>query len=80
MLCGIICITINIVAARTPLPEVKVIYKYIPRTFEDEQKEQPYVSDIFKTLFTDQTPWINSVMDYDRRKEESVNKYYVSQI
>jgi hypothetical protein len=63
-----------------PAPETKIIYRYMPKTFEEEQTNQPFVSDIFKTMFTQHTPWINSVMDYDRRKQESVNKYYISQI
>lgn len=77
---GIICITINLVRLNSAPPETQIIYRYIPKTFDEEQREQPYVSDIFKTMFTDQTPWINSVMDYDRRKQTLINKYYVSQI
>lgn len=77
---GIICITINLVRLNYTPPETKIIYKYIPKTFDEEQREQPYVTDIFKTMFTDQTPWINSIMDYDRRKETAINKFYISQI
>lgn len=79
-ICGIIFITINLTKLNTPIPQTKIIYRYVPKTFEEEQNEQPFVSEIFKTLFTDQTPWVNSIMDYDRRKQEAVNKYYVSQI
>jgi hypothetical protein len=79
-ICGIVFITVNLTKLNTPVPKTKIIYRYIPKTFEEEQNEQPYVSEIFKTLFTDQTPWVNSIMDYDRRKQEAVNKYYISQI
>ena len=77
---GIICITINLVVLNIPIPESKIIYRYMPKTFVEEQCEQPFVSDIFKSMFTQQSPWINSVMDYDRRKQTSVNKYFVSQV
>ena len=77
---GIICITINLVRLNMPYPETKIVYKYIPKTFEDEQDHPQYASELFKSMFTQQSPWINSVMDYDRRKEESINKYYVSQV
>jgi len=61
-------------------PNTKIIYRYIPKTFAEEQRDYPMVTDIFKSLFTDQTPWVNSVMDYDKRKTLAVNKYYVSQV
>jgi hypothetical protein len=77
---GVVCITINLVALNIPIPETKIVYRYMPKTFEEEQCQQPFVTDIFKTMFTQQTPWVNSIMDYDRRKQESVNKYYISQV
>lgn len=80
IICGIVCITINLVKLNFHVPETKIIYRYMPKTFDEEQREQPMVSEIFKTLFTDQTPWINSIMDYDRRRQEKVNKYYISQV
>lgn len=77
---AIISITVTIIKLNTNPPKTKIIYRYMPRTFEEEQNNQPLVSDIFKTMFTDQTPWVNSVMSYDERKQEAINKYYVSQI
>lgn len=77
---AIISVTVGIINVNTKPPETRVIYKYMPRSFEEDQNNQPLVSDLFKSMFTDQTPWINSVMTYDRRKQESVNKYYISQI
>jgi len=77
---AVICIIVNLIVLNAQIPREKIIYKYMPRTFKEEQENQPLVSSIFKSMFTDQTPWVNSVMSYDKRKEESVNKYYVSQI
>lgn len=77
---GIVCITINLVMLNIPIPESKIVYRYIPKTFEEEQNEQPFVTDIFKSMFTENSPWINSIMDYDRRKQTAINKYYISQI
>jgi len=77
---GIICITINLVRLNLPIPETKTVYRYMPKTFEEDQNSQPFVSDLFRTMFTEHSPWINSVMDYDRRKQEAINKYYVSQV
>lgn len=80
VICAIVCITTNIVLLNLPTPQTQIIYRYMPRTFEEEQNAPPNVSEIFKTMFTEHSPWINSIMDYDRRKQEAVNKYYISQI
>ncbi len=32
-------------------PEPKIVYKYIPRTFSEEQDNLPKPSDVFKTMF-----------------------------
>lgn len=60
-------------------PAEKIIYRYIPRTFDEEQGEPVYVSDIFKTMFTQDSPWVRSANTYDARKLEEANKYFISQ-
>ena len=76
---GIILITINIVNYEHKCPSKTVEYRYIPRTLEEDEAEPVYVSDIFKTMFSQQSPWIFSVQDIDRKKQESVNKFFISQ-
>lgn len=76
---GILLITINIVNNRKKCEKPKVEYRYIPRTFDEEQAEPVYVSDIFKTMFSQQSPWIFSVQDYDNKKQEAVNKFFINQ-
>ena len=58
----------------------KVIYRYIPRTFEEEQEDPVPVSDVFETMFSQPSPWVGSIRTYDRRKQENINKYFVSQL
>ncbi len=58
----------------------KIIYRYIPRTPYEEMKQEIFPSDIFQTMFTQPSPWINSVNDLDARKSAEINKYFVSQI
>lgn len=36
----------------------KTIYKYIPRTFKEEQDDPTYVSEILGDMFIQPTPWI----------------------
>ncbi len=76
---GILFITISLVQNNVQCPAPKIIYRYMPRTFEEENNEPVYPSDIFKTMFTQQSPWIRSVEDLDAKKQDAVNKYFVSQ-
>jgi hypothetical protein len=58
----------------------KIIYRYIPRTPQEEMKQEIFPSDIFESMFTQPSPWIDSVNDLDARKTSDINKYFVSQI
>lgn len=75
-----ILITIDLTKRNTTQPATKMVYRYIPKTFEQEQNDPEYVSEIFSSMFTEQTPWMKSVTNYDRNKQEEVNKYFISQI
>jgi hypothetical protein len=77
---GIVFIIIEITKDTTKCPGEKVIYKYIPRTLEEEQLNPVYVTDIFKTMFSQPSTWIGEVNDLDTRKREQVNKYFISQM
>jgi len=76
---GILLITVSLTQSAQKCPPEKIIYRYLPRTFEEEQDEPVYVSDIFNTMFTQDSPWVKSINSYDARKAEAVNKYFISQ-
>jgi len=57
----------------------KVIYKYLPRTLEQEESEPIFVSQIFGPMFTQPSVWIDSIYEDDKRKTDSLNKYFISQ-
>ena len=57
----------------------KIIYKYIPRTLEEEETDPIFVSQIFAPMFTQPSVWIDSIYEDDKRKTETLNKYFVSQ-
>jgi hypothetical protein len=59
--------------------EQKVIYKYLPRTLEEEETEPIFVSQIFSPMFTQPSVWIDSIYEDDKRKTETLNKYFISQ-
>lgn len=68
--------TENIIDINPP----KIIYRYIPRTFAEEQMEPVYPSEIFETMFSQPSPWLLSIRNYDQRKQEQINQYFVSQM
>lgn len=92
LILGIICITIGIVQTQTIInlqetnlnPELnktpEIIYRYIPRTFAEEKEQPVYVSEIFDTMFSQPSPWIISLRNYDERKQEKINQYFISQM
>ena len=79
---GILFVTIEVVRVQVGLIEQKpkIEYRYIPRTFEEEQLDPVYVSEIFETMFSQPSPWILSVREYDKRKQEKINAYFVNQL
>ena len=58
----------------------KIIYKYLPRTLEEEETEPVYVTQIFKTMFTQPSVWIDSTYQDTIRRTEAINKYFITQL
>jgi hypothetical protein len=76
-LIGIIFIIIDIVRTYYKCPPNQVIYRYMPRTFKEEQTNPVPLSDIFKVLFNEPSPWINSIDTYT--SNNSINDRFISQ-
>jgi len=79
---GILLAVIEIVRIQSGLIEKrpKIIYRYIPRTFEEEQLDPASPTEIFETMFSQPSPWIGSIRTYDRKKQERINTYFVNQL
>jgi hypothetical protein len=60
-------------------PENQIIYRYIPKTLEEEEKQPVFVSEIFKRMFRDPSPWSGGANEIDTRNNEELNKYFISQ-
>jgi hypothetical protein len=77
---GIIFLTVYFISvSEVSKCEQKVVYKYLPRTLEEEQTEPIFVSQIFSPMFTQPSVWIDSIKEDDNRKTEQLNKYFISQ-
>lgn len=79
---GIILINKSISKEQVIIKETspRVEYRYLPRTFAEEQMEPVYPSEIFETMFSQPSPWLLSIRNYDQRKQEKINAYFVSQM
>lgn len=60
--------------------EQKIVYKYIPRTLEEEMESPVYISEIFRTMFSQPSTWIDSTDADAIRRKENINKYFISQM
>jgi len=80
ILFGLFLIIWDIVRSRPSCPPQKVIYRYIPRTINEELEKPALVTDIFESMFSMPSPWMRGVNTYDKRKQEVLNKYFISQV
>lgn len=77
---GMLSVAVELVKTYNKAPKTRVEYRYIPRTYEEEITEPVFVSEVFDTMFSQPSPWILSVREYDQRKQENINKYFISQL
>lgn len=76
---GILFVVIETVKSSHKCQPQKIVYRYLPRSFEEEQEDPTHVSTLFKTMFTKPSPWVDSIGTYDREAQDKVNKYFISQ-
>ena len=79
MFLGVIMIVINVTKTETLCPPTKTVYRFVPRTFAEEQEFPPDVTELYRSMFDQSSPWINSVDSLWHHKRENVNRYFISQ-
>jgi hypothetical protein len=60
-------------------PPPKIVYRYIPRTFKQEQDNPVQASKIFSTMFEEPTPWVAGTVLSSGPKKTAINRYFISQ-
>jgi hypothetical protein len=75
---GIIFVTINLVVLYKACPEEKIVYRYIPRTFEEEQNSAIPVTELFADLFNQPDAWVGS-FGLTKRTRGDINKFFIAQ-
>jgi len=79
---GITIIIIGVVRSQMHCPPNKVEYRYVPRTFVEEQNDPTPITEIFAKMFLEPTPWIRhsgGKFGPANRRGEDINKYFISQ-
>ncbi len=74
---GLILLIVQLSKLSVVCPPSEIIYRYVPRTFEEENAEPVNVTDIFKTMFSQPGVWeqgFNNTVD-----NREVEKYFASQ-
>jgi hypothetical protein len=78
---GTVSIIIGYVNQLKQCPPPKVEYRYIPRTFEEEQNDPVKVSQLFRNMFEEPTPWLAGYrLGYIRPNIYKINRFNISQV
>jgi len=66
---GVIFIVIEVTKSynECPVPEIK--YRYLPRSFKDEQKEPVPINDLYGRMFDEPSPWVGSFTKVSETKK-----------
>ncbi len=76
---GIIAIVVGYINQIKKCPPPKVEYRYIPRTFQEDQDHPVKISELFNTMFVEPTPWLHGMTLASSVKNAELNRYYISQ-
>lgn len=58
--------------------ENKVI-RFIPRSLNQELDSPVHVTDVFRDMFYEPSPWLKSTDSYRIRKREDINQFFITQ-
>lgn len=78
---GIVAVIIGYINQLRQCPPPKIEYRYIPRTFEEEQNDPTKVTQLFRNMFEEPTPWLAGFrLGYIRPNIFKINRFNISQI
>jgi len=78
---GVIFLVIGYINQIKQCPPAKVEYRYIPRSFEDEQNDPVKPSHLFRNMFENPSPWLAGYrLGYIRPNIYQINRFNISQV
>ena len=80
LIIGIVLLVIYYILNQEEGFKQNIVYKYIPRTLKEDEESPIFVSEIFKTMFTQPSVWIDSINIDQNRMKEKIDKFYISQM
>lgn len=75
---GILLICINLTSMYKQCPGERIVYRYVPRTFEEEQNSPIPVTELFADLFNQPDTWV-AVYGVTKRTKADINKFFLVQ-
>lgn len=79
-LTGLVSLIIGYVNQLKTCPPPKIEYRYIPRSFEEDQNSPVKTSQVFRKMFEDPTPWLDGYrLGYIKPNIFKLNKFGISQ-
>lgn len=72
ILIGIIIVIISILKDIIKCNNNKIVYNYIPQTYEDEKNSLMYTDDIYKVLYSRPSNWIESINNYEIKEYNNI--------
>jgi len=76
MFLGVLSITIGYTNQTKSCPPAKIEYRYVPRTFAQEQNDPVKISELFNSMFMEPTPWVREI---GVPNNNEINRYFISQ-
>ena len=77
---GVIGLIIGYINQIKTCPPPRVEYRYIPRSFEDDQNDPVKITQLFKNMFEQPTPWLMGTrLGYIKPNIFKINRFNISQ-
>lgn len=75
---GIALIIITFATYNKSCPPPQIIYKFVPRTFQEEQENPVKASEIFQSMFEKPSPFIERALGKNT-PSNNINRFFISQ-
>lgn len=75
---GIMFVLVGWATSKRQCPVTRVEYRYVPRTFVEEQNEPVPMEDIFGKMFREQQPFVGGFSDIYIPRNENINQNFIS--
>lgn len=79
---ALVLMVVGYIKATHQCPPRRVEYRYVPRTFVEEQEDPTPVTDIFAKMFYSAQPWISheagKLLPPPNLQQKDINKFFIS--